>query len=86
MRDALRQHYLFNVLESSSEAKVALGPLPEETFTRMALERRQRLAYDQEGHTAVFIGEDLVLAKLLAYRATGSDEHLRDARGVLTVQ
>ena len=45
------------------------------------------MEYDQEGHTAVFITpEDIVLAKLIAFRKTGSDRHLRDARGVLVTQ
>lgn len=39
------------------------------------------------GHTASFItAEDIVVAKLVAYRTTGSDKHLRDARGVLWIQ
>jgi hypothetical protein len=30
--------------------------------------------------------EDIIIAKLIAYRETGSDKHLRDARGVLVAQ
>ena len=33
-----------------------------------------------------FAAEDLVVAKLIAFRETGSDKHLRDARGVLVMQ
>ena len=41
----------------------------------------------EAGHSATFITvEDIILAKLLAYRETGSDKHLRDARGVLVMQ
>ena len=87
VRDALRRRYLFNVIESTTGAKVDLVPLPEDAFTRETLARRQRLAYDMEGHTATFIGaEDVVLAKLRAHLETGSDKHLRDARGVLATQ
>lgn len=85
--DALRRRYLFNVIESHTGAKVDLVPLPADAFTRAAFGRRQRLLYDAEGHSALFIGpEDIVLAKLLAYHETGSDKHLRDARGVLVMQ
>ena len=64
-----------------------LVPLPADPFTRAAFQRRQRLAYDEEGHTASFItAEDIVVAKLVAHRATGSDKHLRDACGVLWTQ
>lgn len=56
-------------------------------FTRSAFQRRQRLEYDESGHSAVFItSEDIILAKLIAYRETSSDKHLRDARGVLVTQ
>lgn len=30
--------------------------------------------------------EDIVVAKLIAFRETSSDKHLRDARGVLVTQ
>ena len=87
VRDALRRRYLVNVIESSTGAKVDLMPLPGDASTQAALSRRQRLVYDPEGHTATFINaEDLILAKLLAFRRTGSDKHLRDARGVLVTQ
>lgn len=59
----------------------------EHVFTRAAFARRQRLQYDEMGHSATFLtAEDLVLAKLAAYQKTGSDKHLRDARGVLLLQ
>ena len=45
------------------------------------------MEYDEAGNTAAFISaEDIVLAKLIAFRNTGSDKHLRDARGVLVTQ
>jgi hypothetical protein len=56
-------------------------------FTRAAFRRRQRLEYDEFGRSATFITpEDIILAKLIAFRKTGSDKHLRDARGVLITQ
>jgi hypothetical protein len=62
-------------------------PLPQDSFTRAAFERRRRIEYDAVGHAAAFIAaEDLVVAKLIAFRETGSDKHLRDARGVLVMQ
>ena len=62
-------------------------PLPQDPFTLAAFNRRQRLEYDEAGHTAVFITpEDIVVAKLIAYQKTESDKHLRDAHGVLITQ
>jgi len=66
---------------------VDLVPLPRDPFTRAAFQRRQRMVYDEAGRSADFIiPEDIVVAKLVAHRATGSDKHLRDARGVLVTQ
>jgi hypothetical protein len=87
IRDSLQRRYPFNVIQPATGAKVDLVPLPNDPFTRAAFERRQRMAYDAAGHTASFItAEDIVLAKLLAFQQTGSDKHLRDARGVVLTQ
>jgi len=87
IRDSLQRCYPFNVIQPTSGAKVDLVPLPRDLFTRLAFRRRQRLEYDESGHSATFITpEDIVLAKLIAFRETGSDKHLRDARGVLITQ
>jgi hypothetical protein len=39
---------------------VDLVPLPRDPFTRQAFDRRQRLAYGQEGHSAMFIAPTVV--------------------------
>ena len=85
--DALDRQYPFNVIQPTTGAKVDLVPLSHDTFTRAAFERRQRIQYDATGRSASFIGpEDIVIAKLIAFRETGSDKHLRDVCGVLTTQ
>ncbi|MCB0083429.1 MAG: hypothetical protein KDE47_20950 [Caldilineaceae bacterium] len=87
IRDSLLRRYPFNVIEPSTGAKVDLVPLPSDLFSRFAFQRRQRMVYDEAGHAAMFItAEDIILAKLLAYRETNSDKHLQDARGVLLMQ
>ena len=64
-----------------------LVPLPRDPFARTAFQRRQRMEYDAQGHSATFITpEDIVIARLIAFRRTNSDKHLRDARGVLVMQ
>ncbi len=87
IRDSLQRRYPFNVIQPSTGAKVDVVPLPQDLFTRLAFQRRQRLVYDENQHSATFITpEDIVLAKLMAFQETGSDKHLRDARGVLVLQ
>jgi hypothetical protein len=45
------------------------------------------MVYNEAGQEADFISaEDIILAKLFAFEQTGSEKHLRDARGVLVVQ
>jgi hypothetical protein len=87
IHDSLRRRYPFNVIQSTTGAKVDLVPLPADPFTRAAFQRRQRLEYDEAGRSAMFISpEDIVVAKLIAFQKTGSDKHLQDVRGVLVMQ
>jgi hypothetical protein len=87
IRDSLQRRYPFNVIQPTTGAKVDLVPLPRDRFTRLAFQRRQRMTYDEAGRSATFITrEDIIVAKLVAHRETGSDKHLRDARGVLVTQ
>ena len=87
IRDSLHRRFPFNVIQPATGAKVDLVPLSDDPFTRLAFQRRQRLEYDNAGHSAAFITpEDIIVAKLIAYRDTGSDKHLRDVRGVLVMQ
>lgn len=86
IRDSLARRYPFNIIETATAAKVDVVPLPSDVFTRMAFGRRTRIEY-AEGHSATFITpEDVIIAKLLAYKNTGSEKHLRDAQGVLTMR
>lgn len=87
IRDSLVRNYPFNVIHPSTGAKIDLVPLSDDPFTREAFRRCQRMEYDETGRTAAFISaEDMILAKLRAFRETGSEKHLRDARGVLVMQ
>ena len=87
IRDSQQRRYPFNIIQPTTGAKVDLVPLPNDPFSRLAFQRRQRLTYHEAGHSATFITpEDLLIAKLIAYRETESDKHLRDARGVLLAQ
>lgn len=87
MRDAIRRRFPFNIIQTTTAAKVDLIPLPDDVFSRMAFSRRQKMVFNQAGGQADFISaEDIVLAKLFAFEKTGSDKHLRDIKGVLVTQ
>lgn len=85
--DSLHRRYPFNVIQPTTGAKVDMVPLPRDAFSRASFQRRKRMPIDETGRMAYFITpEDIVIAKLVAFRSTGSDKHLRDARGVLLIQ
>jgi hypothetical protein len=88
IRDSLARRYAFNVIQPSTGAKVDLVPLPSDPRNRAAFLRRQHLVYDAlNGQSADFAtAEDTIIAKLLAYKETTSEKHLRDARGILVTQ
>jgi len=86
--DSLARCYPFNVIQSRTGAKVDLVPLSQDMLTRAAFARRQRLVYDEMTGRAAFFAtaEDTIVAKLRAYQDTGSEKHLRDARGIVVTQ
>ncbi|OQY42636.1 MAG: hypothetical protein B6242_16000 [Anaerolineaceae bacterium 4572_78] len=88
MRDSIRRNYPFNIIDTSTGVKADMIPLPKnDIFSRIAFNRRQTEVYNPHGDTADFISmEDIVLAKLYAHQKTGSDKHLRDAKGVLATR
>ena len=86
--DSLARRHAFNVIQPSTGAKADLVPLPTDPQNRAAFARRQHLVYDEfAGQSADFAtAEDTIIAKLHAYQETGSEKHLRDARGILVTQ
>jgi len=86
--DSLARRYPFNVIQPRTGAKVDLVPLPGDVRTRSAFARRQRIVYDEvTGRSACFAtAEDMIVAKLHAHQETGSEKHLRDARGIVVMQ
>ena len=85
--DSLFRRYPFNVIQPTTGAKIDMVPLPRDAFSRASFQRRKQIPIDETGRLAYFIApEDIVIAKLIAFRATGSDKHSRDARGVMLIQ
>lgn len=85
--EAVRLRRLFNIIHTCTGAKVDVIPLTTDPFTQAAFARRQRLPYGRSGQRAWLISlEDIIIAKLRAWRQTGSEKHLRDARSILLLQ
>ncbi len=86
--DSLQRRSPFNVIQPSTGAKADLVPLPADLRTRAAFTRRQSIVYDAAANRAADFAtpQDTLIAKLCAYQETGSERHLRDARGILVTQ
>jgi hypothetical protein len=87
---AIAQCRSFNAIHRASGFKVDIFVPPPDGFGRQQLARRSREQLDRAGAVAVFVAtaEDVVIAKLDWYRASGgqSDRQWQDLVGVIKVQ
>ena len=87
---AITRHRSFNAVHHGSGFKVDIFVPPPDGFGRQQLARRSREHLDSTGALAVFVAtaEDVVIAKLEWYRASGgqSDRQWQDLVGVIKVQ
>jgi hypothetical protein len=86
VRQAVDQHFQFNILHPASGLKVDVMVPDDSEFNRSRLHRATRMQASPD-QTAWFASpEDVILKKLEYYREGGSDKHLRDIAGVLKVR
>jgi hypothetical protein len=87
---AITRYRSFNAIHRGSGFKVDIFVPPPDGFGRQQLARRSREHLDPAGALAVFVAtaEDVVIAKLDWYRASGgqSDRQWQDLVGVIKVQ
>jgi hypothetical protein len=84
-REALVQRGQFNIIHGASGVKIDVFISKDTEYDRLRFERRQRLPL-VPGREAYFARpEDVILYKLLYFREGGSDRHLRDVAGMLSV-
>jgi hypothetical protein len=82
---AIAQRGQFNILHVRSGSKVDLIIKKEDAYSRESFGRRRKTAFTPRRDADSSSPEDLILSKLLFYRDGGSEKHLRDIRGILTV-
>lgn len=87
-RSALRAKVSFNAIHIATSVKVDFFAI-RSAFERLQAERRQRVRLaEPDGYAYVCTAEDVLLQKLLWYRAGGevSDRQWRDVVGIVRVQ
>ena len=85
VRDAVERHFHFNAIHLETGIKVDFFVVGPDPVLAWAFEHARRQPFD-EVRSAVFMPpEAVILAKLRAYEASGSDRHRRDIEGILRV-
>ncbi len=84
-RQAVAKSAQFNILHPASGLKVDVIVASGGAFDRSRFARARRVHPDASYSAAFASPEDVILKKLLFYRAGGSDKHLRDVAGVLKI-
>jgi hypothetical protein len=84
-REAITQRGQFNIIHGASGVKVDIFLGKDTEYDRLRFQRRRRLPL-VPGRDAYFArAEDVILYKLLYFRQGGSERHLRDVAGILSV-
>jgi len=82
---AARDHEQFNVIHPSSGLKIDFMVVADDEFDRSRFARARMLAVLDRADVRYAAPEDVILRKLQYHRDGGSDKHLRDIRGILTL-
>lgn len=84
-REAVHRHGQFNVIHPTSGLKIDFMVAAEDEFNQSRFARRRQLDIAAAGAVSFAAPEDVILRKLEYYREGGSDKHLRDIRGILSL-
>ena len=84
--EAIRSGKQFNVVHPASGNKIDFMISRDDQWSKSQMQRRQRarLFGTVEGFAAS--AEDIIVSKMIYYHEGGSEKHLRDITGILSVQ
>ncbi|MBI5701557.1 hypothetical protein HZC34_06955 [Candidatus Saganbacteria bacterium] len=83
--ESLAHKTMFNLINHDTGIKIDCWILKEDAFSRESFKRRRKEEFD--GKSFYFLSpEDLVLNKLIWYKASESLKQLSDIRGILEIQ
>lgn len=86
VRQAVEQHFQFNILHPASGLKVDVILATDSPFDQTRFLRGQLLLTDATHEAWIASPEDVILKKLVYFQEGGSEKHLRDIVGILKVQ
>jgi hypothetical protein len=85
MKEAAAKRTFFNIIDPISGLKIDFWPLQDDEYSRTQFERRRHI--ELLGHKVWMLApEDVILSKLLWYRASESQTQLRDCIAVWKLQ
>jgi hypothetical protein len=83
IREAIRKSFQFNVLHTTSGAKIDFILSRDDEWGRAQMARRRRVLLLPDREASVAAPEDIILSKLWYFNEGKSDKHLRDITGML---
>jgi hypothetical protein len=83
--DALLHKSMFNIIHHETGLKIDLWVLKDEEYDKEAFARRKKRRFLGQ-QIFILSPEDMILNKLLWYKASELDKHLNDVKGILQVQ
>lgn len=86
VREAIAERRQFNILHIPSGLKADLILSDDTEFGRLDISRGQRVRSEGYYNALFASAENVILKKLLYFQHGGSEKHLRDITGVITVQ
>lgn len=85
-KEAVRLGTQFNVVHPASGSKIDFMISHDDVWSRLQLQRRQRVTLDPDFEAFTVSPEDVILSKLRYYKEGGSEKHPRDISGILRTQ
>lgn len=84
-REAVDRHSQFNVIHPASGNKIDFMIAGSNAWSMAQLQRCRSVNIFGDHEVSIAAPEDVILGKLVYYREGGSDKHLRDIAGILSV-
>jgi len=83
--EAIQQRGHFNIIHAPSGSKVDFYQLKDDPLSQQMFQNRRQESFRQNKLADFSRPEDVIINKLIFYKAGQSEKHLRDIRGMLAI-